>query len=154
MSHHPRTLTRQWTTSRRGHILFQFVFSTLSTVSSKYWLNWVEHWKPERCWDTINCRKGTPRSPLTYLMLRLMFEKDSARSRGEEGVIRVCVCVWGSKYMSGICSEWRTQSSSHREGKAPGATKKTWPTLVEHFKSSLTWTEDIDSKFPSQMPII
>lgn len=102
----------------------------------------------------LTAEKGHQEAPSPIWCFAWCLRRTVARSRGEEGVIHVCMCVWVSEGMSGICSEWRTQSSWHREGKAPGATKNTWPTLVEHFKSRPTWTEDIDSKFPSQMPMI
>lgn len=107
---------------KEGDILFKFVFSTLSTVSSKYWSNSVEHWKPERCWDTINCRKGHQEAPLTYLM-SLDVEKDSGKVKGQKvWYMCACVCEYPSAWVAFALN------GGHRvvgiEGKAPGATKK------------------------------
>ena len=45
---------------------------------------------PERGCEAINCRKGHQKALFVYLMIPLMFEKDSSRVKT---YVRVCACV-------------------------------------------------------------
>lgn len=89
-------------------------------------IGWIQ-WSTESQKDVgtqLTAEKGHQEAPSPIWCFSWCFRGTVARSKGEEGVIHVCMCVWVSERMGGICSEWRTQSSWHREGKAPGVTKK------------------------------